>query len=238
MPWSNGAKRKLPNEEERGEAAPTKFRGGGQLRAALTLSKYSLIATLRSPTSVVFSLLFPIFFIIVFGSLVADKGGTIKVAVAVGCDTMSPVYKAVEKIPSVELETGLTPAQIAEAMERGTVTAILNITNDAGLSFIPHYQVSLSAADSASRGMAFLRTAIGAVIGQIDKRVFPRNPSFANLSVMRIPGHLHKAIDFVLPGQLGFSLLMSTAGHRRLGGAVWRGGRVWYDMSELLLWYV
>src|ERR1700759_3645942 len=96
--------------------------GGEQLGATLTLSKYSLIATLRSPTSVVFSLLFPIFFIIVFGSLVGDKGGPIKVAVAPGCDTIGPIYKAIEKVPSVELETRMTPAEIAEAMKKGTVT--------------------------------------------------------------------------------------------------------------------
>src|SRR6201996_4526722 len=104
MRWNKRAKPSLSNKEERGEAAPTKFRfGGGQRGATLTLSKYSLIATLRSPTSVVFSLLFPIFFIIVFGSLVGDKSGSIKVAVAPGCDTLGPVYKAIRQIPSVEL---------------------------------------------------------------------------------------------------------------------------------------
>ncbi len=182
---------------------------GGQLRAALTLSKYSLIATLRSPTSVVFSLLFPIFFIIVFGSLVGDKGGPIKVAVAVGCDTVSPMYKAIGQIPNIELERGLTPEQIADAMKKGTITAVLNIVNDAGGFFIPHYRIELSAPDSASRGVVLLETLIGAAIGQIDKRIFPHNPSYASVKVRHVPGHLHKAIDFVLPGQLGFSLLMA-----------------------------
>lgn len=182
---------------------------GGQPGATLTLAKYSLIATLRSPTSVVFSLLFPIFFIIVFGSLVGDKGGPVKVAVSPGCDTVGPVYKAIEKIPSVELETRMTSAEIAEAMRKGTVTAVLNIVNDAGFSVIPHYKVLLSAADSASRGMTLLRTVIAASIAGMDKRVFPRNPTIATLAVARVGGHLHKAIDFVLPGQLGFSLLMA-----------------------------
>ena len=184
--------------------------GGGQLKATFTLSKYSLIATLRSPTSVVFSLLFPIFFIIVFGSLVGDQGGSIKVAVAPGCDTTGPVYKAIEKIPSVELDARMTQAQITEAMQKGTITAVLNIVNDAGpFSFIPHYKVTLSAADSASRGMALLRTMIGAAVSQMDRRIFPKNPTIATLTISRIPGHLHKAIDFILPGQLGFSLLMA-----------------------------
>jgi len=69
-----------------------------QLKATLVLSKYSLLATLRSPTSVVFSIAFPIFFIIIFGSLVGDKGGPIKVAVSPGCDTANPIYKTVEGI--------------------------------------------------------------------------------------------------------------------------------------------
>jgi len=208
MQWSNRAKRELPTEDARGEAARPKVRiPSGQLKAALTLSKYSLIATLRSPTSVVFS--FAVFFIIVFGSLVGDKGGPIKVAVAPGCDTANPIYRAIRQLPSVVLETGLTPAQIADATDKGTVVGVLTIANEALFSPLPHYRIRLSAPDSASRGMAFLRTMIGATIGAFDKKIFPRNPTFGDVVIEKIPGHLHKAIDFVLPGQLGFSLLMA-----------------------------
>jgi len=182
---------------------------GGQLGATLTLSKYSLIATLRSPTSVVFSLLFPIFFIIVFGSLVGDKGGPIKVAVAPGCDTAGPVYKAIAKIPNVELDARMTPEQIADAMQKGSITAVLDIVNDAVFSPIPHYRVTLNAADTASRAVQLLRTMFDATVNEMDRRFFPRNPTIASLVVTRTPGHLHKAIDFILPGQLGFSLLMA-----------------------------
>ena len=181
-----------------------------QLRATLTLSKYSLIATLRSPTSVVFSLAFPIFFIIVFGSLVGDGGGPIKVAVAPGCDTVNPIYKAIGRIQIVRLETGLSALEISEAMKRGTIGTELNIISDGGAgSLIPHYRVSLSGTDSASRGMTLLRPVINATIRELDRKVFPRNPSLASFTVERVPGHVHKSIDFVLPGQLGFSLLMA-----------------------------
>jgi ABC-2 type transport system permease protein len=182
---------------------------GGQLGATLTLSKYSLIATLRSPTSVVFSLLFPIFFIIVFGSLVGDQSGAIKVAVAPGSDTKEKVLQLFKQIPNVELETRMTPAQIADAMQKGTITAVLNIANDALLSPIPHYRVTLSAADTGSRAMKLLRMEFDATVSRIDRQIFPRNPTVATLSILRSPGHLHKAIDFILPGQLGFSLLMA-----------------------------
>ena len=195
----------------------------GQWKATLVLSKYSLLATLRSPTSVVFSLAFPIFFIVIFGSLVGDNGGVIKVAVAPGCDTMNPVYKTVEGLPVVRLVTGMSAEEIHAAMQKGTIGTELMIISDGGggmgaggvmglgggMVFLPHYRVVLTGTDTASRGMSLLRPVIDATIRELDRRVFPKNPTIAEFRVERAPGHIHKIIDFVLPGQLGFSLLMA-----------------------------
>jgi ABC-2 type transport system permease protein len=180
-----------------------------QWRATIALSKYSLIATLRSPTSVVFSLAFPIFFIIIFGSLVGDYGGPIKVAVAPGCDTVNAIYKAVAKIPAFRFVAGLGAGEIDDAIKKGTIGVELNIVSDGGFSLLPHYRVTLTAPDSGSRALNLLRMATSASLRELDGKVFPRNPSLASFSVVRVPGRLHKAIDFVLPGQLGFSLLMA-----------------------------
>lgn len=178
-----------------------------QLKATLTLSKYSLIATLRSPTSVVFSLAFPIFFIIIFGSLVGDKGGTIRVAVAPGSDTLNPIYKAVGKIGVIKFVHGMTEPEIKAAMAKGTIGTGLKIMTD-GMGFLPHYRVELWETDTTSRAMAVLRPVIGTVIREMDLRAFPKNPTLADFAVVKEPGHHHKIIDFVLPGQLGFSMLM------------------------------
>ena len=200
-----GSSERLPGGQPRSAGV----RPVSQLKATWTLSKYSLIATLRSPTSVVFSLAFPIFFIIIFGSLVGDNGGLIRVAVVPGCDTMNPVYRAIEAVPAVRLETRWSQAEINAAMKRGTLGAVLDIVSDGGMSPLPHYRVSLAAPDSASRAMNLLRLVTNAALRELDRKVFPRNPSLAEFRVMRVPGRLHKAIDFVLPGQLGFSLLMA-----------------------------
>jgi len=187
----------------------------GQLKATLVLSKYSLLATLRSPTSVVFSIAFPIFFIIIFGSLVGDKGGPIKIAVSPGCDTANPIYTTVKGVSVVRLVKGLTAAEIAAEMKQGTIGTELDIVADGGmgggggLGLLPHYRVTLMGTDSSSRGMSLLRPVIDATLREMDRRIFPKNPSVGVLSMVQVPGHLHKTIDFVLPGQLGFSLLMA-----------------------------
>jgi ABC-2 type transport system permease protein len=74
-----------------------------QLRASLALAKASLTATLRSPTSVVFSLLFPVIFIVVFGSMVDNTVVQLKITLASGCDTNNVIYKAITKITNITI---------------------------------------------------------------------------------------------------------------------------------------
>jgi ABC-2 type transport system permease protein len=54
-----------------------------------------------------------------------------------------------------------------------------------------------------------LETLINEAIRKIDQKAFPQNLSVATLSVIKIPGRTYRNIDFILPGQLGFSLLMA-----------------------------
>jgi ABC-2 type transport system permease protein len=180
-----------------------------EMRAVLILSKYSLLATLRSPTSVVFSLLFPIIFIVVFGSMVDDQMPVMKLAVAPRCDTMNAVYKAIGKVPTITLEKGMSAAEQSEALRKGRLTAVLNIVPDGGiLSPIPHYSVRLEEMGS-SPGTGLLETFVRQAVGGIDDTLFPKRPSVARLRIDHQPGRVYKRIDFILPGQLGFSLLMA-----------------------------
>jgi len=179
-----------------------------EIKAVLILSKYSLLATLRSPTSVVFSLLFPIIFIVVFGSMIGDQTPVMKLAVGPGCDTTNLLYKAIGKIPAITLKKGMSAAEQAEALRKGQLTAVLTILPDAGMSIFPHYSVRLEEMGS-SPGTGLLETLLREAFGQIDKQFFPRNPSLARLTIDRQPGRVYAPIDFILPGQLGFSLLMA-----------------------------
>ncbi len=187
-----------------------------QIRAVIILSKYSLLATLRSPTSVVFALLFPIIFIVVFGSMIGDQDPALKLAVAPGCDTANPVFKAIEGIPAITLERGMTAREQFDALQKGRLTAVLTIARDGGLlpdgglSPLSHYySIRLEAAGSSPGSLGLLKGYVDAAIVQVDQRLFPRNPSIATLSVRQSPGRIYRSIDFILPGQLGFSLLMA-----------------------------
>jgi ABC-2 type transport system permease protein len=179
-----------------------------QLGAVLTLSRYSLLATLRSPTSVVFSLLFPIVFIVVFGSMVGDQTPKPRLGVGVECDTANLVFRSIEEIPSVVLERSMNPAEQSDALKKGRLTAVMNITADSGLS-IPHYSINLESAGASPATLSLLNTILKEAIQRINEKIFPHNNTIASLNIIRTRGRVYKQIDFILPGQLGFSLLMA-----------------------------
>jgi len=180
-----------------------------QLKAALTISEFSLLATLRSPTSIVFALLFPIIFITVFGTIIPNQAPDMKLAVAPGSDTANMVLNAIKKIPSVKIQRGLSAAEQTDYLKKGRIVAIINISSDKGTSPVPHYIIHLQSAGASAGSLELLEILLNDNIGNINQKIFPGNPSVANLQVTKIPGRAYRSIDFILPGQLGFSLLMA-----------------------------
>jgi len=180
-----------------------------QIRAALTISKYSLLATLKSPTSVVFSLLFPIIFITVFGAMVGDKAPVMKVALAPGSDTTGFLFKAIRQAPAIGLQMADTQPEQLEALKKGRIVAILDIEREGDSLSMPRYKLQLQSAGASAGSLELLETLLHEVIATANQKAFPGNLSVATLSVMKIPGRTYRSIDFILPGQLGFSLLMA-----------------------------
>ena len=148
-------------------------------------------------------------FITVFGTINVGQAPPAKLAVAPGTDTLSLIYKAIKKIPDVKFLTGLTDAEQAEQLNKGKITAILNITPDHIFTLVPHYNVHLRVSGSSGDRVVLLQTMFNAAIARIDQKAFPKNSSIAAVQVTKTPGRTYRNIDFILPGQLGFSLLMA-----------------------------
>lgn len=180
-----------------------------QLRAAFALAKASLIATLRSPTSVVFSLLFPLIFIVVFGSMVDNTIVQLKIVIAPGSDTASTVYKAISSIDNITIDTVMNIRDAQDVLQKGRITAIVDIRKTASNSPVHGYELNITSSASSADQAALLRTQLKHVIAAINEKVFPANPSVAIINENELPGRAYRRIDFILPGQLGFSLLMA-----------------------------
>ena len=178
-----------------------------QIRAMLAITKGSLKATFRSPSAVLFSIGFPLIFILVFGFIGGGGGYSLNVAMDKNSDTTNMVYNILKGIPNLKFKTK-SDKELKEDLEKGRLTAVILIekSNQGTAPF--HIQLKSSEAVSP-QNIAVLKQIIESVVSGINKQAFPNTPTIATISndVEKIPGRIYRTIDFILPGQLGFSLL-------------------------------
>ncbi|HMC86339.1 MAG TPA: hypothetical protein VKI61_12480, partial [Chitinophagaceae bacterium] len=94
-----------------------------QLRAMLAITKGSLRAIFRSPSAVIFSFVFPLIFIIVFG-FIGGGGFTVKIALANLADTSNMLMKnGLLKNPTIRLVKGLSQEKMRSEVAKGNIAA-------------------------------------------------------------------------------------------------------------------
>ena len=178
-------------------------------RAALAIARASLVSMLRSPTAIVFSILFPVIFIVVFGSMVDNAAANIKVGINPNCDTSNVVYRSIVSPKMIQPQTGKPLNDMLESLKKGRITAILCIRQETKTDGTPGYRIELTTANSSMDKIALLQTIIRESVAGLNEAMFPGNKTAATIEVKKIPGIAYHQIDFILPGQIGFSILMA-----------------------------
>jgi ABC-2 type transport system permease protein len=178
-----------------------------QLKAMLAITRGSLTAVFRSPSTVIFSFVFPLIFILVFGFIGGSGRVALRVAFEKNSDTANAIYPVLKSIPGLTIiekdETGLE-----RDLEKGRLTAILNIVKNSNGQGPVVIHLKTSEAVNA-QNVSVLRSILDGRIKEINEKQFASSPSVAVISneIKKIPGRTYRTIDFILPGQLGFSLL-------------------------------
>lgn len=173
----------------------------------LAIARAGLIAIFRSPSAVAFSFAFPLIFILVFGFLGGGGRVSLRAAFAPDTDTSNFLYGIIKKIPGIRIIE--KPAfEINEDLEKGRLTAIISIQKSENDS--PAYFINLKSSEAVNpQNLQVLRSILESIIKNIDHQKYPDAPTVATINnhVEKIPGRTYRTIDFILPGQLGFSLL-------------------------------
>ncbi|CAN5595576.1 ABC transporter permease [soil metagenome] len=177
-----------------------------QVKAMFSITKASLKATFRSPSAVIFSIGFPLIFILVFGFIGEGGGFSVNVALDKNSDTSNPVYASITQVAGIHF-VDKTDSLLKEDLEKGNLTAFINIQKTIGN---PAYIVNLKSSEAVkAQDLQILQSILDAVISSINNAVYPNAESIAKVNkvVEKVPGRVYRQIDFILPGQLGFSLL-------------------------------
>src|SRR5579871_2627507 len=95
-------------------------------RATMAIAKASFRSIIRSPSAVVFSLAFPLIFIIVFANI-GGGGITTDVGVSKTCDTANDFYRGLKTHKVANLITDQSTADMEKNLSKGNLAAIINI---------------------------------------------------------------------------------------------------------------
>lgn len=185
-----------------------------QTKAILAIARASLKAILRSPSTVIFSLGFPLVFILVFGFLGSGSSIQLKAGMNSDADTANMVYEAIRQIEALTI-VHYPAAKMEEELQKGRITAIINISKKSLDQIVQPdgknpWNINLLSSDAVpDQELALLKALIESKIKLLDAAHFPDKPTTATLgaSLQPIKGRVYRTIDFILPGQLGFSLL-------------------------------
>jgi len=179
--------------------------GFSQLKAMLAITKASFRAQLRSPSAIVFGFVFPLLFIIIFGFM-GGGGPAIRVAIGKQTDTANnPVYKALTQIKNIVI-VSKSELEIQEDLKKGRITAVVDIkaTRDS----LPAYALTVQSSTAGADKIQLLESILKNVIQRFNEQVIKDQKTFISFeSLPPLEGRIYRTIDFILPGQLGFSLL-------------------------------
>jgi ABC-2 type transport system permease protein len=177
-----------------------------QIRAMFAITRASLRSITRNASAVVFTLLFPLIFIVVFG-FIGGGGFSVDVAVKKDCDKNNPIYLALLHVPVIRLDTSISSEQLKTDLEKGRIDAALSIhLNDAN-SKQPYTVFVETTSASADHGNV-LKSVLNNIFYTMTTAM-SNAPPIAELKETEVSVREYKSIDFILPGQLGFSLLSS-----------------------------
>ena len=178
-----------------------------QFKAMFAITKGSLRSIFRSPSAVVFSIVFPMVFILVFGFIGGDGAISLDVALNKHADTSNAVYQSLKNVSGLHFIKE-ADSLLKEDLEKGNITAVVNIKKNPNGN--PAYIIELKSSEAVNpQNLSILESVLKDVIGTINAKFFPQTPTVAaiNNKIEKIPGRVYRRIDFILPGQLGFSLL-------------------------------
>lgn len=178
-----------------------------QWKAMLAISRASFRAIFRSPSAVIFSFAFPLIFILVFG-FIGGGSPTVRIGFTKSTDTSqnNAVYQQLLKYKTIRV-IEKSEEELRNDLSKGRITAILDM-KPKGTGTFPLYNISIYTSTASVDRLAILQSTLKDIIVNIDRRAAPNAPTYASIDLPPpMPGRIYKTIDFILPGQLGFSLL-------------------------------
>ena len=182
-----------------------------QSKALIAIIKASLLAILKNPIAIVFSLGFPLIFVWIFGNFGGGATNQFKIALSKYADTSNaPLYQSIKNNPLIKLLNYSDSLEQKKDLEKGRISAVLNIVSIKNATDKLKYNIQLKSTTASVPELTTIIPLLENIITKYEKGMNPQQQSLVFISKQIYAIREYKQIDFVLPGQIGFSILFST----------------------------
>ena len=185
-----------------------------QSKALGAITKASFLASIKNPQAIVFSLVFPLIFVFIFGAFGGGGFAKFKLAIAPNSDTINVLYKALAKQPFINFQHYSDTALMRTDLEKGKLVGVVEIASVAGLNdtlhLKSHFALNIKSTSASASELSQLKPLLENVANNLEKKLTDNTSQFVTITTTIYSVREYKQIDFVLPGQIGFSLLFST----------------------------
>ncbi|MCC7402102.1 MAG: ABC transporter permease [Chitinophagaceae bacterium] len=187
-----------------------------QRRALWAITKASFRAIFRNISSLIFSIIFPIVFILIFGSFGQGVPGRNKIAFLPGTDTTSQLYDSIISNPLIKVISYRTAkgtidtARMKEDLEKGSLDAKVELKQFMDSSGQPHFIIHYTSTTASGNAIAALKQTFDNLSFKMERQMAGTRFNHFQIIPRIYEVRPYHTIDFILPGQLGFSVLFST----------------------------
>jgi ABC-2 type transport system permease protein len=176
-----------------------------QFTAMMAITRASFRSITRSPSAVVFTLLFPLIFILVFG-FIGGNSVSLEVGLLSTSGSHPELIDEIRNLPGVQLITDEEDALLTSKLEKGRICATVSIRSFTDPSRTKYFfDIQTSAATPEKSEM--FRTLMDHLVMRLNLKQLPDHQRNAEIRATEVSGRKYTMIDFILPGQLGFSIL-------------------------------
>ncbi len=178
-----------------------------QLKAFKAIVRAALKAIVKSPSSIIFTVAFPMIFILVFGFLGRDRDYKINIASTPSSDTLNDLYRGLRAAPGIYLQSFRDSIQLSRALTEGDIQAVIHIESTGNM---PDYKLKLITNEHNKEETGLLAATLKNLAVLQDPQLNAMSNSLISLQQVTIQEKKKSPVDFILPGQLGFSLLAAS----------------------------
>lgn len=181
-----------------------------QSAALWAITKASFLSILKNPGSIFFSLLFPLLFVLIFGAFSEGKAPSFTLSLSPQSDTQNVFFQTLKQLPYIQWKNYPSVQEQKNALEKGKIAAILTVVNKNKQDSIPLLDVKLVSTTATYTQLQQLMPLFENLADKLEKKFYAPHPPLVNFQPTVYEVRKYRQIDFVLPGQIGFSLLFAT----------------------------